>query len=79
MIQNASPILKQERYDILDVLRGFAILGIYLDNMFGFSGWGFFSQSQREALFTWPTDGLFGILELAFVNGKRLPILKKKQ
>ncbi|MBC7866512.1 MAG: DUF418 domain-containing protein [Gloeobacteraceae cyanobacterium ES-bin-316] len=64
------PIHLSERADILDVLRGFAILGIFLDNLFGFSGYGFFTMEQREALPTFYADGLLGVLELAFVHGK---------
>jgi uncharacterized protein len=64
------PVNISERSDILDVLRGFAILGILLDNIFGFSGWGFMLQSTRESLSTWPADGLLGLLELTFIKGK---------
>ena len=52
--QTAFPVLQTERSDILDVLRGFALLGVLLDNIFGFTGWGFLTQSMREALPTWP-------------------------
>jgi uncharacterized protein len=68
--QNALPVLQNERADILDVLRGFALFGILLDNIFGFTGYGFFTQPQREALSTWPADGLLGLCEIAFVKGK---------
>lgn len=64
------PVLQHERADILDSLRGFALLGVLLDNSFGFCGWGFYTQPMREALPTWPADGLLGLLELAFVHGK---------
>jgi len=64
------PIQNQDRSQILDVLRGFALLGVLLDNIFGFTGWGYFSQPQREALPTWPADGILGLSELAFVKGK---------
>ena len=64
------PIQNQDRSQILDVLRGFALLGVLLDNIFGFTGWGNFSQAQREALPTWPADGILGLFELAFVKGK---------
>lgn len=70
MTQTSTPVLQNERADILDVLRGFAVLGILLDNVFGFSGWVFLPQTSRELLATWPADGLVGILELAFINGK---------
>lgn len=66
----AAPVRLSERSTILDVLRGFALLGVMLDNMFGFTGYGFFSQAQREALSTFMVDGVLGITELAFVNGK---------
>ena len=66
----ASPVLQNERSDILDILRGFALLGVLLDNIFGFTGWGFFTQSMREALPTWPADGIFALSELTFINGK---------
>jgi len=68
--QRALPVDLSERSDILDVLRGFALLGIFLDNIFGFSGYGFFTPPQREALSTWPVDRILGFSELAFVKGK---------
>ena len=66
----AAPIPVNERADILDVLRGFALLGVLLDNLFGFTGWGFLKQPMRESLPTWPADGILGLLELSFVQGK---------
>lgn len=66
----ASPVKLTERADILDVLRGFALLGVLLDNLFGFSGWGYMTQPTREALPTWTADGILGLLELTFVHGK---------
>ena len=68
--QKALPVSLNERADILDVLRGFALLGVLLDNIFGFTGWGFYTQSMREALPTWPADGIVGLLEQVFINGK---------
>ena len=68
--QTALPVLQNERSDILDVLRGFALFGVLLDNIFGFTGWGFFTQSMREGLPTWPADGIVGLSELTFINGK---------
>jgi uncharacterized protein len=70
MKNQPSPTLQNDRADILDVIRGFAILGIFMDNLFAFTGWGFFSQTQREAVSTWPADGVLGLLELIFVHGK---------
>src|SRR6187401_333231 len=70
MSKQAIPVLQKERADILDVLRGFALLGVLLDNIFGFTGWGFLTQPMREALPTWPADGIVGLSELTFINGK---------
>lgn len=67
---SSSPIVQNERADILDILRGLALLGVILDNLFGFSGWGFLTQQQREALPTWPVDAILGTIELSFINGK---------
>jgi len=73
--QPAAPIGLSERSDILDILRGFALFGVLMDNIFGFTGWGFFSQPQREALSTWPADGIIGLIELAFIKGKFYSLL----
>jgi uncharacterized protein len=66
----AAPVNLSDRADILDTLRGFALIGVLLDNIFGFTGWGYFTMAQREALSTWPADGILGLLEQAFINGK---------
>jgi uncharacterized protein len=66
----ASPLQLTERADILDSLRGFALLGVLLDNLFGFTGWGFLSMQEKEALTTWPVDRILGLAELSFVHGK---------
>ena len=68
--QVALPVVQNERSDILDVLRGFALFGVLLDNIFGFTGWGFLTLSMRETLSTWPVDGIVGLSELTFINGK---------
>ncbi len=70
MSHTSSPVLQNERADILDILRGLALLGVMLDNLFGFSGWGFLMPAQREALSTWPADAILGFIELSFINGK---------
>jgi uncharacterized protein len=66
----AAPISIQERADILDVLRGLALMGVLLDNIFGFTGYGYFSEAQRKALPTFYSDATLGLLELIFIHGK---------
>jgi len=36
MTPTATLVLQNERADILDILRGVALLGVILDNLFGF-------------------------------------------
>ncbi|ULQ55485.1 DUF418 domain-containing protein [Flavihumibacter rivuli] len=66
----ANPIPSQQRADILDVLRGFALFGVLMDNLFGFTGWGFLTDTDRQSLPTWPADGALALLEFTFINGK---------
>lgn len=40
------PVQNTERAPILDVLRGIAIFGIFINNIYGFSGYGVFFQSK---------------------------------
>lgn len=70
MQNSATPVLQTERADILDSLRGFALLGVLLDNLFGFTGWAFLNLQQKEALSTWPVDGVLGMAEFSFIHGK---------
>jgi len=64
------PVSSAERSNLLDALRGFALLGVMLDNLFGFSGWGFLPQPAKESLPTWNSDAIVGMLEQVFINGK---------
>jgi len=70
MTQSPLPVLQNERADIFDILRGLALLGVMLDNLFGLTGWAFLTESQREAMPTWPADLILGISEQVFINGK---------
>ena len=70
-MQNPSlPVGTGERSNLLDALRGFALLGVMMDNLFGFSGWAFLPQPAKESLSTWTSDGIIGMLEQIFINGK---------
>lgn len=64
------PISIKDRSEILDILRGIALAGVMIDNLFAFTGWGFQTMQQRAALPTWPVDGVLGVLEQVFINGK---------
>lgn len=45
--QPAKPVSTRERIDFVDILRGFALLGVFTFNMWGFAG-------DRFGLMTWP-------------------------
>lgn len=70
MLSQPIPVSQNERADILDILRGFALVGVLFDNIVGFSGWGFMTQETRESLSTWPADGVLALFELTFIKGK---------
>src|SRR5688572_22763945 len=46
----ATPTARGERIEIVDALRGFALLGILLANILVWSGWVLMTDSQRLAL-----------------------------
>lgn len=70
MTNSSTPVIGKERIEILDIVRGFALLGVMMDNLFGFSGWGFLTDAGRQSLPTWPADAIIGLLEQVFINGK---------
>lgn len=70
MQSTSLPVQRPDRAQILDVLRGFALLGVLLDNILGFSGWGYLSEEMKKAIPTWPGDAILGIFELTFIKGK---------
>ncbi len=70
MTSQALPVSNNERSDILDALRGFALFGVLFDNIIGFSGWGMMGETAQASLRTWPADGILGLLELTFIKGK---------
>lgn len=69
-MQQTQPIKVQERSDILDILRGFALLGICLANAAVFSQ---FVMQTPDEIASWPTAGTDRILNwahFALINGK---------
>ncbi|MGB6228621.1 MAG: DUF418 domain-containing protein [Litorimonas sp.] len=65
----ARPSIKSERYDVLDALRGFALLGILAANIRFFSGWEYLTGDDRTAL-AGDSHAMLDFLHLALVDGK---------
>jgi len=66
----ASPAPINERADILDVLRGFALLGICLANAGYFSLYIFQKPETKNAFFSAPVDRWLSYFHMAFIDGK---------
>ncbi|QKK03051.1 MAG: DUF418 domain-containing protein [Pseudomonadota bacterium] len=64
-----APTGRNERHDVLDALRGFALFGIFLANIRFFSGWEFLGPEQRNVLAGSAFD-LIDFLHLAVIDGK---------
>src|SRR6478735_8532483 len=67
--QIAGPITDSERIDVVDVLRGLAILGILIGNMQWFSGYGMVPESLQAESFT-PFSKAVQFLVHFFIEGK---------
>jgi uncharacterized protein len=50
MVGTTAPVAAAERMDVLDVIRGVAVFGILVVNIYAFSGYGFISAAQKAAL-----------------------------
>ena len=64
------PTPLSQRFDLLDVLRGFALLGVLLANMATHSGYFFLSESQQQSFNTAPADSVITWLLHFLVEGK---------
>ncbi len=69
-MQQSLPVQKEERSQILDILRGIAILGILLNNIYGFSGYGFLPEANKQQFDTYNIDRVSNYLQIIFVEGK---------
>ncbi len=69
-IQSTTPVQTADRAQILDVLRGIAILGIFLNNIFGLSGYGFLTEKSKQQFSTYSIDRIIEFLQVVFVEGK---------
>lgn len=66
----SAPVTNNDRAPVLDMLRGFAILGIFLNNIYYFSGYGFLSDQAKRSFSTYPADKWVDWLQITFVEGK---------
>ncbi len=64
------PVSSQERIQLLDVLRGIAIFGIFIVNLGAFTGYRFLSPNQRAAFPTAAADQVVDFLIHIFAGGK---------
>lgn len=64
------PTLASERYRLLDVLRGFALLGVLLANMATLSGYALLSEESKRAFASYPMDHFVSRIQLLWINGK---------
>lgn len=64
------PTTERERFAILDVLRGVALMGIALANFPEFALWTFLSDSEQAAMGTAQTDQVVRYVQYLFVDGK---------
>jgi uncharacterized protein len=69
-LQTDGPIAPAQRVELLDALRGFALLGIFVINLQGFSGWPFLAAEQQTSLGTAFADPALYFLTMTLVEGK---------
>lgn len=69
-IENAGPVKPKERYIILDVLRGLALLGICLANFPEFSLYSFLNSEITDGMPTAKIDQLVRYLQYVLIDGK---------
>lgn len=65
-----TPVQQQERAQILDVLRGLALFGILLNNIYGFSGFGNLPDEARKNFATFQVDEFLNFFQVMLVEGK---------
>ena len=67
---SVGPTAEQERYEFLDVLRGFALVGIVLANMISLSLYLYLPESAKAGMSTASIDGVLDFIELALIESK---------
>lgn len=66
----AGPITDSERADVLDALRGFALLGIFISHIPDLSGHSFMTPMQQAALDHFGVDGASASVQDFLIRGK---------
>ncbi len=66
----SGPIKDSERADVLDALRGFALLGILISHIPDFSGHAFMTPMQQAALDRFGLDGPAALVQDFLIRGK---------
>ncbi|MEO7393954.1 MAG: DUF418 domain-containing protein [Chitinophagaceae bacterium] len=66
----AIPVKDVNRSPVLDILRGIAILGIFINNIYGFTGYGFLTEKHKQQFSTYPTDNIISFLQTMLIEGK---------
>jgi uncharacterized protein len=69
-LKSAGPIADSERADVLDALRGFALLGIFISHIPDFSGHSFMTPMQQAALDNFGIDGAAATVQDFLIRGK---------
>ena len=64
------PASRQERYDFLDILRGFALIGIISANMILYSLYLYLPEPAMASMSTYELDKMLDLLELFLFEGK---------
>ncbi|SDB58402.1 uncharacterized protein SAMN03097699_2305 [Flavobacteriaceae bacterium MAR_2010_188] len=70
LTSSPTPVQDNERAGILDVLRGFALLGILVINIIGFSGYGNLTVDMKQEIATYPIDKYLSALQIGLAEGK---------
>ena len=71
----AHPVDASERLQLLDVLRGFALCGVFVSNVFvWFSGLIFFTKEKSDAVMASPVEAASGLFFTFFISGKFVTI-----
>ncbi|MBN1415669.1 MAG: hypothetical protein JW973_11260, partial [Bacteroidales bacterium] len=69
-MSNIAPVKPKQRIEILDILRGFALLGIIFNNILYFSGYSFIPYAELQQTPTFQLDEKIYLLQEIIVSGK---------